>query len=495
MMEFLSELLVCSLRELGRATAIAAILFTFNVVTSNAQDFEPEELQPQSPSSSSSPSHPSSSPLLMEDDDIMSENSEEIIFNSSEIYDATDRATNISTTITSLLDKSDSVGKMTLRWSNVAEIAARTLHIFNTECRPNEIALSGTWVVGSAQYLSVIANYPSIKEEGQEPHTENNFSWIVIVFNLHESNSFPAAGGVLCESSTDPVNATTIAQLPITEENQQEEGGGEEMKQPEIIDTESPFQQEVESVGGGMTATLNSDNFTTGDTITINGSVEERGSESFVTIQVIDPQNKTVESAIIDITPENRFTHSFLAGVQEEFDFDDPMVARGNYMMIVRYIAPDFQTEVVEFIFEYNGNTGSVLGERTEAASNTGEFLAQQAPEGYNGDDDSYEVYNNTGQATTSPRVSIVPGAISLTNIAYQPSPALIRVGDTITWTNNDLEPHSVTSGKNAQADGRFDSGIMAPTRTFEHTFTQLGQYPYFCILHPNMIGTVIVIG
>lgn len=488
MMRFSSELLVCNIRALGRATAIAAILFTFNVVTTNAQDFDPEELQPQSPSGSSS----SSSSSLLTDDDIISDNSEEIMFNSTEIYDATDRATNIWTNITSLLDKSDSIGKMTLRWSNVTEIAARTLHIFNTECRPNEIALSGTWVVGSAQYLSVIANYPSIKEERQEPRTENNFSWIVIVFNLHESNSFPAAGGVLCESSTDPVNATTIAQLPITEENQEEE---EEVKQPEIIDTESSLQQEVESVGGGMTATLNGYSFTTGDTVTVNGSVEERGSESFVTIQVIDPQNKTVESAIIDITPENRFTHSFLAGVQEEFDFDDPMVVRGDYTMIVRYIAPDFQTEVVEFIFEYNGNTASAIGERTEAASNTGESLAQYELEGYNGDNDGYEVYNNTGQATTSPRVSIIPGSSSLTNIAYQPNPAQIRVGDTITWTNNDLEPHSVTSGENAQADGRFDSGIMAPTRTFEQTFTQLGQYPYFCILHPNMIGTVIVIG
>jgi plastocyanin len=38
-----------------------------------------------------------------------------------------------------------------------------------------------------------------------------------------------------------------------------------------------------------------------------------------------------------------------------------------------------------------------------------------------------------------------------------------------------------------------FDSGIMAPAATFEHTFTEAGDYPYFCLLHPNMVGTVSV--
>jgi plastocyanin len=26
---------------------------------------------------------------------------------------------------------------------------------------------------------------------------------------------------------------------------------------------------------------------------------------------------------------------------------------------------------------------------------------------------------------------------------------------------------------------------------TFEHIFTESGEYPYFCLLHPNMVGTV----
>ena len=52
---------------------------------------------------------------------------------------------------------------------------------------------------------------------------------------------------------------------------------------------------------------------------------------------------------------------------------------------------------------------------------------------------------------------------------------AITRSLDKITWTNNDLQPHAVTSGENSEAHDWFDSGMMAPTRTFEHAFTQPG--------------------
>ena len=89
--------------------------------------------------------------------------------------------------------------------------------------------------------------------------------------------------------------------------------------------------------------------------------------------------------------------------------------------------------------------------------------------------------------------VSIVPGSSTLTDTAYQPNPVQVSVGTTVTWTNDDAQPHTVSSGQNATPDGTFDSGIMAPGATFEHTFTEAGEFPYFCLLHPNMVGTVSV--
>src|SRR5918997_1527138 len=106
---------------------------------------------------------------------------------------------------------------------------------------------------------------------------------------------------------------------------------------------------------------------------------------------------------------------------------------------------------------------------------------------------------NATGTGTTggegggATSVSIVPGSSSLTTDAYQPNPVQVSVGTTVTWTNDDAQPHTATSGQNATPDGTFDSGIMAPQGTFEHTFTEAGEFPYFCLLHPNMVGTVSV--
>ena len=100
------------------------------------------------------------------------------------------------------------------------------------------------------------------------------------------------------------------------------------------------------------------------------------------------------------------------------------------------------------------------------------------------------------GGATTG--VSIVLGASQETTGAFAPNPVQVSVGDTVTWTNDDTQPHTVTSGQNGQPDNKFNSSpnfnpLIAPAGTFSHTFTEAGEYPYFCMLHPNQIGTVSV--
>ncbi len=144
--------------------------------------------------------------------------------------------------------------------------------------------------------------------------------------------------------------------------------------------------------------------------------------------------------------------------------------------------------------------------------------------------------------------VSIVQDASNLDDQSYQPNPVNIRVGDTVTWTNDDSARHTVTelnssdpnntsieqnrdekgfvegiineivtnivynlrnvlgnteiehlnTNDNSQSfsstpDQNFDSGIMETGQTFSYTFNEAGTYEYYCTVHPGMTAQVIV--
>lgn len=74
-------------------------------------------------------------------------------------------------------------------------------------------------------------------------------------------------------------------------------------------------------------------------------------------------------------------------------------------------------------------------------------------------------------------------------NESFQPTRITVSAGTTVTWDNEDSEPHTVTADDNST----FDSGALTPGESFQHTFSQPGQYAYHCDFHPNMTATIIV--
>jgi len=71
----------------------------------------------------------------------------------------------------------------------------------------------------------------------------------------------------------------------------------------------------------------------------------------------------------------------------------------------------------------------------------------------------------------------------------YAPITLVVDQGDTIVWKNTDLYQHTVTS-----VDQRsFSSGMMNPRKSWRYKAVKPGTYKYFCALHPNMRGTLIV--
>ncbi len=78
--------------------------------------------------------------------------------------------------------------------------------------------------------------------------------------------------------------------------------------------------------------------------------------------------------------------------------------------------------------------------------------------------------------------------SVAIQDFAFAPAAITVKAGDTVTWTNHDVEQHTVTSRTKA-----FDSDVINNEKSFSMKFDTAGSYSYFCVIHPNMVGTVVV--
>ena len=77
---------------------------------------------------------------------------------------------------------------------------------------------------------------------------------------------------------------------------------------------------------------------------------------------------------------------------------------------------------------------------------------------------------------------------VDIANFEFSPQTLTIKVGDTVTWTNQDSIRHDIKSN-----DGDFYSIPLNQGESYSFTFSQPGTFEYRCGLHPTMKGTIIV--
>ncbi|HEY4696097.1 MAG TPA: cupredoxin family copper-binding protein [Candidatus Hydromicrobium sp.] len=82
---------------------------------------------------------------------------------------------------------------------------------------------------------------------------------------------------------------------------------------------------------------------------------------------------------------------------------------------------------------------------------------------------------------------------IEMRNSRFSPETVTIKQGTTVTWVNEDLSSHTITSGERNNESGIFDSGNISSGGSFSYTFNDKGTFNYFCKLHPGMEGTIEV--
>jgi cytochrome c oxidase subunit 2 len=106
---------------------------------------------------------------------------------------------------------------------------------------------------------------------------------------------------------------------------------------------------------------------------------------------------------------------------------------------------------------------------------------------------------NQTGTAAgPSVTLNVPEGASVQGNPAYEPDPLTITAGDTVEVSNQDTVPHTVTSGtgpEDAESGSQFDTSIIDAGATAQVDTASLaaGDYPYYCSVHPYMLGTMTV--
>lgn len=88
-----------------------------------------------------------------------------------------------------------------------------------------------------------------------------------------------------------------------------------------------------------------------------------------------------------------------------------------------------------------------------------------------------------------APATSVGPNSVAIKNFAFHPAALTVKAGTTVSWTNQDPEPHTVTS----QVQGPLHSAALASGARFSYRFTTPGTYKYLCSIHPFMIAAVTV--
>ena len=93
--------------------------------------------------------------------------------------------------------------------------------------------------------------------------------------------------------------------------------------------------------------------------------------------------------------------------------------------------------------------------------------------------------------ATTAPSPVAGAGApavvhVVMRNMKFQPPTVEVKRGDVVEWKNEDITPHTATSAS-------FDSASIDSDKSWRHTFSEPGNFPYACTFHPEMKAVVTV--
>jgi plastocyanin len=78
---------------------------------------------------------------------------------------------------------------------------------------------------------------------------------------------------------------------------------------------------------------------------------------------------------------------------------------------------------------------------------------------------------------------------VEIRGMAFHPEVLEVRRGDTVVWINRDIVPHTATASRKPG----WNTGPLLQGKSGRHVARRVGEAPYFCELHPIMVGKLIV--
>ena len=75
---------------------------------------------------------------------------------------------------------------------------------------------------------------------------------------------------------------------------------------------------------------------------------------------------------------------------------------------------------------------------------------------------------------------------VEIRKLQFSPAELEVAPGDTITWMNHDLVPHTATSN-----DDGWDSGLIKAGGEWETIVTEDMRGRYYCRFHPSMVAII----
>jgi amicyanin len=94
-----------------------------------------------------------------------------------------------------------------------------------------------------------------------------------------------------------------------------------------------------------------------------------------------------------------------------------------------------------------------------------------------------------TQTPTTTPTTNGDTNSVTIRGFAFNPATLTVKVGTTVTWTNEDAAPHTVTSVTGSE----LGSSTLSTGQSYSHTFSTAGDFDYYCTIHPSMKAKIIV--